>query len=57
MQNLPRLRILAGYWLRCLGGGEELRTPLARLGLSHKVCSAVMMPSRPNGVLNQGTPA
>ncbi len=32
-------------------------TPRAMLGSSHSVISAVMMPSRPKGVLNQGIPA
>src|SRR4029453_10977880 len=32
-------------------------TPRAIVGLIQSVCSAVITPSRPNGVLNQGTPA
>src|SRR5205823_9846639 len=34
-----------------------LSTPFAKLGLSQRHSSAVIMPSRPNGVLNHGTPA
>ncbi len=32
-------------------------TPRATSGLSHNISNAVMIPSRPNGVLNQGMPA
>ena len=34
-----------------------ITTPRAIEGSTHMVCSAVMMPSRPNGVENHGTPA
>jgi hypothetical protein len=33
------------------------RTPAAIAGFIHRHDNAVMIPSRPNGVLNQGTPA
>ena len=32
-------------------------TPLASAGSNQSASIAVMIPSRPNGVLNQGTPA
>ena len=42
---------------RRLGRGEEASTPRAISGDTHSVSSAVINPSRPNGVLNHGIPA
>ncbi|MGH8654211.1 MAG: hypothetical protein ACREYE_19510, partial [Gammaproteobacteria bacterium] len=36
---------------------RKLSTPRASSGCVHRHCKAVIMPSRPNAVLNHGTPA
>ena len=58
MQDLARLGVGGGVVIRRLVAPPDNATRPARcVGSSHSVSSAVMMPSRPNAVLNQGTPA
>jgi len=57
VQDLTRLCISTGVDLIRLGRGQDARTPRANPGSIHRHASAVMRPSRPKGVLNQGMPA
>jgi len=57
VQYFPRLRIALRFDRRGLVAARKWSTPFAMVGSSHSVMSAVMRPSRPNGVLNHGVPA
>ena len=57
MKDFARLRIDLRFDARRLLGRKKAEYPLAIVGSAHNVSSAVMIPSRPKGVLNHGTPA
>ena len=58
VQDFAGLRIALWIDAGGLRGGQVTRArPCATEGASHSSSSAVMMPSRPNTVLNHGTPA
>jgi len=57
MDDLARLGIGGVIHFGRLGDGEELQYAPRQRGSSHSISSAVIMPSRPNGVENQGVPA
>ena len=57
VQDLARLGVLLGDDARGLGRRQIAQHAAAMVGSSHRHSSAVMMPSRPKAVLNQGTPA
>ena len=57
MQDLARLGVLLGYDFAGLVLSQVREHGRAIAGLIHRYSSAVMIPSRPKIVLNQGTPA
>ena len=57
VQDLAGLGVALGVDLGRLRRGQKREHAARELGSIHSISSAVMMPSRPNGVLNQGTPA
>ena len=54
---LPGSASCASAWVVAWVAARNSSTPRAMSGDAHSVSSAVMIPSRPNGVLNHGMPA
>jgi hypothetical protein len=57
VQDLAGFRVSLGLDAVAWVEARKCSTPFAMLGSSHRVMSAVIMPSRPKGVLNHGVPA